>query len=311
MWFFAAVVASLLGAVICRPPIVTPYGNFSTEPVSQEYRDWLEKNTPTHRASYPPGFKFMYFSQDGRIAPNSKPSGNFIRIVGSPQTSESTLYVAALELHKMMKNSPSHVFNNVANSPGGVGIFTAAESVTVFPDFAHLADTPACRNRCDGSCSHTCTFDGRKLSSLSGVTSTLSLVLDANVMCTSRDPYNHRDNIMMHEFSHMVNKQGMSSSEKAQNDANYNNAKSQNLWNLQTYAMANSAEYFAESTGAFFLVNMQTGGMTDCSYGECRTEMDARQHLRSRDYNLYNFLAHIWTNGRGDLSSGIKTCYGH
>ncbi|KAL8589360.1 hypothetical protein ACOMHN_021512 [Nucella lapillus] len=209
----------------------------------------------------------------------------------------------------MMKYVPDHIFNNIANSQGGAGIFTASESVTVFPDFAHLADTPTCHNRCDGGCKNTFTFDGRKLATLGGVTSTLSLVLDANVMCTASDPYHHHDNILVHDFAHMVNREGMSHSEKAQNTANFNNAKSHSLWNLQTYAMANAAEYFGEASGAFFLVNMQTGGMTDCSYGPCRTEMEARNHLLSRDPNLYNFLVHIYTNGQGSLSSGIKTCY--
>ena len=48
-----------------------------------------------------------------------------------------------------------------------------------------------------------------------------------------------------------------------QKDRAYNNAKSRALWRADTYAMANSAEYFGEGTGAYFLVNLQTGGMTE------------------------------------------------
>ena len=48
-----------------------------------------------------------------------------------------------------------------------------------------------------------------------------------------------------------------------QKETAYNNAKSRGLWRADTYAMANSAEYFGEGTGAYFLVNLQTGGMTE------------------------------------------------
>ena len=48
-----------------------------------------------------------------------------------------------------------------------------------------------------------------------------------------------------------------------QKERAYNNAKSRALWRADTYAMANSAEYFGEGTGAYFFVNLQTGGMTE------------------------------------------------
>nr|KAG5698993.1 hypothetical protein BaRGS_033506 [Batillaria attramentaria] len=46
--------------------------------------------------------------------------------------------------------------------------------------------------------------------------------------------------------------------------AAYNHAKDNNLWNVHSYAMVNYREYFAEATGAFFLVNKERstiGGM--------------------------------------------------
>ena len=47
----------------------------------------------------------------------------------------------------MMKLAPSHVFNGVAQSVSGVGIFSSSETVTVFPGFTQMADTPACRGQ--------------------------------------------------------------------------------------------------------------------------------------------------------------------
>ncbi|KAK7486169.1 hypothetical protein BaRGS_00022635 [Batillaria attramentaria] len=211
----------------------------------------------------------------------------------------------------MLRHSPSHIFTNIANHPGsGVGVFTLAEKITVFPECYHLADTPACKGRCDGSCSHTCTFDGRKYETLSGVTNSKSIVAVENVLCASRDPYHHHDNILVHEFAHTVNRLGMSSSEKSQLTAAYNHAKAHHLWRDGSYAMATQGEYFAEGTGAFFLVNLQstTGGMTDCSGGKCRTEMQARDHIQAKDPQLATILSHVYTNGHIHTASGIKVC---
>ena len=51
----------------------------------------------------------------------------------------------------MMKLAPSHVFNGVAQSVSGVGIFSSSETVTVFPGFTQMADTPACRGQCNNN----------------------------------------------------------------------------------------------------------------------------------------------------------------
>ena len=90
-------------------------------------------------------------------------------------------------------------------------------SLMVYVDDKHhvyLLTSPP--GRCDGSCSRTCTFDGRKYASIGGVTASLSLVLLDNVMCTASDPYHHHDNILVHEFAHTVDKYGLTSAEKQQ-----------------------------------------------------------------------------------------------
>jgi len=60
--------------------------------------------------------------------------------------------------------------------------------------------------RCSGSCARTCTLDGRKYDSLAGLTNSRSVVLDDNVLCNSRDPYRHQENILVHEFAHQVHR---------------------------------------------------------------------------------------------------------
>ena len=46
-----------------------------------------------------------------------------------------------------------------------------------------------------------------------------------------------------------------------------------------------------------------------CSYGTCRSEMDARYHLNSRDPQLYALLTKVYTSNRGQTASGLKICY--
>lgn len=60
--------------------------------------------------------------------------------------------------------------------------------------------------KCDGSCRHTCTFDGRKYDSIAGLSNRWSVVLGDNVLCNSHDPYGDRENILVHEFAHQVNR---------------------------------------------------------------------------------------------------------
>ena len=51
---------------------------------------------------------------------------------------------AALEVHKQLLHSPSHIWTNIAAKNSGLGVFSKTESITDFPFFADLADTPQC-----------------------------------------------------------------------------------------------------------------------------------------------------------------------
>ena len=48
----------------------------------------------------------------------------------------------------MVRNMPNEVFTQLARH-GSVGLFTAEESTTIFPEYAHLADTRKCKGECD------------------------------------------------------------------------------------------------------------------------------------------------------------------
>ena len=64
-------------------------------------------------------------------------------------------------------------------------------------------------NNCKGICSGYCTGDGRPYDSLAGLGGPRTVVLDDNVMCTKNDPYDGKNNILVHEFAHTVHRFGL------------------------------------------------------------------------------------------------------
>ncbi|XP_025083492.1 uncharacterized protein LOC112557709 [Pomacea canaliculata] len=211
-----------------------------------------------------------------------------------------------------VKARASHIFDNLANHPNaGVGVFTSAEKLIVYPEFQYLADTPACKGTCAGACRHTCSFDGRKYENEPGAASTRAVVSEDNVLCTANDPYYRTNNILVHEFAHTLKMIGLNDSEKAQLTRAYNNAKRMKLWRMDSYSMSDEDEYFAEGTGAFFLVNPQStkkaGGMTECPTKECRTQEEVRSFIKNRDPQLYDILSLVYFKGKPVLRTGSRS----
>ncbi|XP_076465512.1 uncharacterized protein LOC143297193 [Babylonia areolata] len=304
---FAAVSLTLLGLALGRPSTI----DVSYKPISDQDREFL-KTLPMHRGTYPPGFKEAYLDREGKIVHGSKPSGAYIKVVGSPGASIASVNHVANEIHKMLRYAPYQIFSNLVRNNAGMGVYRRLEKLTIFPEFAALRDTPECRGRCDGSCAITCTSDGRKWDTVAGIGGAISLVEEENVMCYSNDSYRHHDNIAVHEFAHAIDAHGFDRTMRQMHMEAYNYAKAHSLWRPQSYGMYTAAEYFGEATGAFFLVNQQStpGGMNEC-YGKwqyCRTEMEARHHIQQQDPKLYQLLVYVYTNNRPQLPSGLAVC---
>ncbi|KAL8570752.1 hypothetical protein ACOMHN_006902 [Nucella lapillus] len=187
------------GAAVCHPLS----SNRSYVPISQENREFL-RTLPSHRGSYPAGFKETDVSQSGHIVHGYRPSGSYIKVIGSPQASQAAVNRLADEVHKMLRNAPPQILANLVSHNSGIGIFREAEKMMVFPEYAALRDTPQCRGRCDGACSQTCTFDGRKWETVGGTGGSMAVVEEENVMCYNTDPYHKHDNIGVHEFAHAI-----------------------------------------------------------------------------------------------------------
>ncbi|KAK3108338.1 hypothetical protein FSP39_005825, partial [Pinctada imbricata] len=195
------------------------------------------------------GFKTRYVDHSGYIHTYaiSQPT---VKVEATLHVSDTALMKAATIVALMLKNSPNDVFLGLSKSHG-VGIFSKSDGPTVYPEFAQNADTPQCRGICTGSCRHTCTGDGRKYSELAGIANSRAVVLDDNLLCNSHDPYGHKENILVHEFGHVV-KFYMPSHYQQRINYVYNYAKTHSVW-YSTYAMSNADEYWAEATSSFFM----------------------------------------------------------
>ncbi|XP_071082301.1 uncharacterized protein [Haliotis cracherodii] len=261
------------------------------------------------RASLPAGFKYKYVGSGGVIK-NTTSSGHWLEVAASPKTTETGHYEAALIVSKMTRHMPSAVFSKLS-AGGSVGVFTRTETLAIYPEYYGLKDTPACHGSCAGHCSASCTFDGRKWSTVSGAGGARAVVLDDNVMCTSRDPHNHHENILVHEFTHTIHHHGLDSQHSMEVIAAYNHAKYVNLWVLSAYAMTNREEYFAEGATAYFNVNQEASaaGMNKCDGTHyCTSETAARNYLKLHDNSLYSVLTYVFTNNHPETPSQLAVC---
>ncbi|XP_041361775.1 uncharacterized protein LOC121377752 isoform X2 [Gigantopelta aegis] len=219
-------------------------------------------------------------------------------------------FEAALVVSHMTRHMPSSVFSRLA-ARSSVGVFSKAEKLTIYPQYKHLTNTPECHNRCDGTCRHTCTFDGRKWENLAGLGGLRALIVEDNVMCTSRDPYHHHENILVHEFAHTIHHHGLNLTTSNKVRAAYNNTKTNRLWTSSSYAMANYEEYFAEATTSWYNANQQSsaGRMNKCGTSHyCLSASDARDYMHKHDPRLYDILNYVYNNGKAYLPGRITTC---
>ncbi|KAK6168143.1 hypothetical protein SNE40_022026 [Patella caerulea] len=293
---FFYVLAICVTGVWCMPPPLP--GDFD-----------LQNQTLHAQPRVASSFKYRYVAHNGAID-KSRPGHPYVTVAATSKCSDTALEKAALGVSLMVRHMPNDVFSGLTRSHG-LGVFSQAESMAAYPENAHLADTPACHGKCSGSCAHTCTFDGRKWSTIAGLTNSRSVVLDHNVLCDRYDSYHHHDNLVIHEFGHLVMRY-MPSSWRSKIEAAFTHEKYNNLWKPGVYATANSAEYWAEATESFFMATDRrdvTGGLDMCGTSHaCTNEQQARAYLKRHDPQLFDVLSYAYTNHHPEITSGIKIC---
>ncbi|GAB1599749.1 uncharacterized protein LOC115209673 [Argonauta hians] len=238
------------------------------------------------------------------------PSEPSVTLTATNTVPDLAVSKAANIMRKMVKNMPVEVFKGLATSKGA-GLFSRTEGPTIFPEYAKLADRPECYRKCTGSCSVTCTFDGRKWQHIAGLAGSRSVCLDDIVLCNSRDPYGHRENIFSHEFAHLIMSY-MPPGWRSKVVNAYNRAKQYGTWKLNHYAMATSQEYWAEATEGFFLDVTRTdvtGGLNMCGTSHvCPNEMAARAYIKKHDPRLFEVLSYVYTGNKPTIPGGLKVC---
>lgn len=255
-------------------------------------------------------FRYYYVTHDGK-AYNYKPSAPSIAIAATENVPNDAMRKAADIVSHMTKNSPKEVFSTLASFQG-VGLFSAEEGLTVYPEHSRFADRPECYGRCDGACINTCMANGQKWRTMAGTTTTTrTVVLDDNVMCNAEDPYQHQENILSHEFSHLV-ELALPTSWHNKLQAAFRHAYEKRLWTVGTYAMQSAREYFGEATEAWFYATLRTdvtGGLNMCGTRSiCKSEKAVRDHIRQHDPQLFEVLSYAYTNGRPELEGGMGAC---
>lgn len=284
------------GAYALAPPVIFDF------PIGvQNQSEWEVNN----RVS----FLYKYVTHAGKVY-NFRPSKPYILVARTNSVSELAQQKATEIVRLMVKHMPTEVFIPLSRSQG-VGLFSASEGVTIYPENKQLADRPDCYGRCNGHCAITCTFDGRKWSRVAGLTNSRAVCLDDIVLCNKRDPYGNMENILSHEFAHLIMRY-MPSKWSNKISRAYRLAKSRRTWRLGTYAMATEWEYWAEASEAFFLNVLRTdvtGGMNMCGTRYvCPTEMAARRYLQQHDPDVFEVLSYIYTNNNPSLPGNLRAC---
>ncbi|KAK0047679.1 hypothetical protein Bpfe_022847 [Biomphalaria pfeifferi] len=252
-----------------------------------------------------PGFKYLYLEPGSHLTTALNLNHSQLEIAGSPRTSQHALDVAADIIVKMTRHMPPSMFQTLTK--GKVGLFTAVEKMTIYPEYTHIANGN-CGTSCAGNCSHTCAADGRKYESIMGLTNSRSVVLDDIVLCSAHDPYHHVDNVLVHEFGHLVHFYATTPAIKTQILSAYNASKLHATWPLNTYGMRNAHEYWATATQIFFGALHVKGGMNQCGANFCNGFQQSRDHLRSLDPAVFNILSHVYTNNNPSLNPGFSIC---
>ncbi|CAC5404290.1 unnamed protein product [Mytilus coruscus] len=230
-------------------------------------------------------------------------SANSIDIAATAASSNAAHQKAAVIVSRMIAHMPSTYCHTLA-SRAQVGVFTKAESMAVYPDYAYMADRPECRGICSGSCSSTCTFDGRKWSTTAGSGGRLASILDDNLLCDSQDPYRHGFNVLIHEFAHTIHGYALDGSMKSRGTRKgTSNLVQRYSKGIETVKHGKCKIYQSK------VINSSKFDLeTPCNNHQCSNEMAERRHIYDKDRELYNILAWVYDSNQVSQPGNLATC---
>ena len=110
---------------------------------------------------------------------------------------------------------------------------------------------------------------------------------EENLLCYANDPY-RGECILVHEFAHTIYEMAIRyllPDFVDRLNAIFENAKTKGLW-VNTYAISNDSEYWAEGVQDFFNVNLQA-----IPSNGIHNEVNTREELKQYDNRLFNLIS--------------------
>lgn len=195
----------------------------------------------------------------------------------APKAAERAQYI----VQKMLENS-AEIKQSFINQKFVIEIIGRKQKLSDIPRYAHLKDKK--------------TFDGRSFDDgTRGVGEAQACsVGEENLLCLADQIY-WEENILVHEFAHSV-KFLMPVELSNKIDTAFANAKKNNLYPLNIYMMADSQEYWAESTQAWFHATVRK----DVNAG-----INTRAGIKAHDPEMAAILLQVY--GEVEISP-LKNC---
>jgi len=199
---------------------------------------------------------------------------NGIHIMSSEKVPDQSIIAAYKIITCMTDSLPAEVLESMVNRDTRVAVMARYEGTTDIPEHAYLEDDT------------TLNWDVRAR----GLGGTLELPLttcaEENLLCYQIDKY-HAEDILVHEFAHTIHAVGINPVDSTFNSLlkeKMEAAMDQKKY-LNTYAITNIWEYFAEGVQDWFNVNAEVPE-PDGKHNQINT----RKELKEYDPDLYHIL---------------------
>ena len=203
---------------------------------------------------------------------------NGIHIISSWRVPDSAIQAACRTIDFMTMGLPEDVLASMVKHGTKLGIMARYEGTTDIPEHAHLeSDT-------------TINWDLRARGLGGTVKNPLTTCAEENVLCYQIDKY-HAEDILIHEFAHSIHGIGILPIDTTFNQKLHQlrDAAIAAKKYVNTYAITNIWEYWAEGVQNWFNVNAEVEG-TDGKHNFLNT----RAELKEYDPGLYELLANYF-----------------
>ncbi len=203
---------------------------------------------------------------------------NGIHIMSSKKVPDTAIYTAYKTIIFMTDSLPKEVLNSMISRNTSVAIMARYEGTTDIPEHAYLANDT------------TLNWDVRARGLGGSLELPLTTCAEENLLCYQIDKY-HAEDILIHEFAHTIHEVGI-----IPNDTTFNRLLQEQMnavlaqdKYVDTYAITDIFEYFAEGVQTWFNVNAEVP-KPDGKHNQLNTRMELKEY----DPGLYQILSRFF-----------------